>query len=170
MFGWGSQYILARGFYATRDTITPAVVGTVMTGLNIPLYWLLVHRAQYRGLALASSIGIIAYTIILFVLLNRRTQNRESGAILVFFGKVTLASAGAAAGCYALEKWLMRLLPWQRAYGSLGVFVIATAGGVIALGALMKLLHLSEFETYMRQALAIAMRKMGRSPGATPGL
>jgi putative peptidoglycan lipid II flippase len=172
MFGWGSQYILARGFYATRDTITPAVVGTVMTALNIPLYWYLVHRAQYRGLALASSIGIIAYTIVLFILLNRRTKNRESGALLVFFAKVGLASAGAAAGCYALEKWVMRFLPWQRAVGSFGVLVITTTGGIIALGILMKLFRLSEFEIYMKQVLAVAMRKLGRVPadGTNTGL
>jgi putative peptidoglycan lipid II flippase len=169
MFGWGSQYILARGFYATRDTITPAVVGTVMTGLNIPLYWYLVHRAQYRGLALASSIGIIAYTIVLFVLLNRRTQNHESGGLVVFFGKVALASAGAGAVCYALEKRVMHFLPWQRAYGSLGVLVIASAGGIIVLMILMKLLHLSEFESYMKRFLRVAIRKMGRTTSPTPG-
>lgn len=170
MFGWGSQYILARGFYATRDTITPAVVGTVMTALNIPLYWYLVHRAQYRGLALASSIGIIAYTVVLFVLLNRRTQNPESGALLVFFGKVGLASAGAGVCCYGLERWLMHFIPWQRAYGSLAMLVVATAGGVLVLGLLMKLLRLSEFETYMKRVLSVAMRKMGRVPGNAPGM
>src|SRR6202043_2956963 len=55
MFAWGAQNILARGFYATRDTITPAVVGTVMTALNIPVYWWLARHTQYVGLALASS-------------------------------------------------------------------------------------------------------------------
>ncbi len=39
MFAWGAQNILARGFYATHDTITPAVVGTILTGLNILLSW-----------------------------------------------------------------------------------------------------------------------------------
>src|ERR1035438_3695328 len=58
MFAWGAQNILARGFYAARDTLTPAIVGTVLTFLNLPLYWLLVRHYQHLGLAMASSIGI----------------------------------------------------------------------------------------------------------------
>jgi putative peptidoglycan lipid II flippase len=170
MFGWGAQYILARGFYATRDTITPAVVGTVMTGLNIPLYWWLVRRWQFRGLALASSIGIIVYTIVLFVLLNRRTQNHESGALAVFFAKVSVSSAGAAVAAYAVLERVERFLPWQRASGAFAALVIATAAGVIALGLLMKLFRLTEFEHYMRSLLRLAARKMGRVPNNAPGL
>ncbi len=51
MFGWGAQYILARGFYATRNTLVPAIVGTVLTFANLPVYWLLVRRYQHLGLA-----------------------------------------------------------------------------------------------------------------------
>src|SRR6204780_3778570 len=40
MFAWGAQNILARGFYATRDTLTPAILGTVLTFTNLPIYWL----------------------------------------------------------------------------------------------------------------------------------
>src|SRR5271157_3045635 len=92
MFAWGAQNILARGFYATRDTITPAVVGTVTTLLSLPVYWLLVRRLDYVGLALASTIGIVAYTILLFILLGRRTKNPEEGSLVVFFLKVAIAS------------------------------------------------------------------------------
>ena len=31
LFGWGAQYILARGFYATRNTWIPALIGTALT-------------------------------------------------------------------------------------------------------------------------------------------
>src|SRR5579863_3835561 len=92
MFAWGAQNILARGFYATRNTLTPAIVGTVLAFANLPVYWLLVRRAHAAGLAIASSLGIIAYTVALFVLLNRRTHNREARSITVFFLKVCVAS------------------------------------------------------------------------------
>ncbi len=49
LFGWGAQYILARGFYATRNTLTPAIVGTVLTFANLPLYWLLVRHYRHLG-------------------------------------------------------------------------------------------------------------------------
>jgi putative peptidoglycan lipid II flippase len=102
MFAWGAQNILARGFYAARDTLTPAIVGTALTFLNLPLYWLLVRRYQHLGLALASSAGIIVYTLLLFGLLNRRTKNRESGEMVGFFLKVAAASVMAAGVCFKL--------------------------------------------------------------------
>ena len=48
---------------------------------------------------MASSAGIIAYTMLLFVLLNRRTKNPESAEIVWFFLKVTAASVIAAGVC-----------------------------------------------------------------------
>ena len=106
MFAWGAQNILARGFYAARDTMTPAITGTALTFLNLPLYWWLAHHYQYLGLAMASSVGIIAYTLLLFVLLNRRTKNPEAAEMVWFFLKVTAASAIAAGVCYKLTKVL----------------------------------------------------------------
>ena len=68
--------------------LVPAIVGTVLTFANLPLYWLLVRHSQHLGLAMASSLGITVYTVVLFVLLNRRTHNREEGAMVLFFLKV----------------------------------------------------------------------------------
>jgi putative peptidoglycan lipid II flippase len=162
MFCWGGQYILARGFYATRDTITPAVVGTVMTLLNLPLYWWFVRRAQYRGLALASSLGIIAYKIVLFILLNRRTKNRSESRIVMFLCKVTASSVVAGFACYKLVGWLETQIAWESPLGSLLVLVIATTAGLLVLGAGLKILRVPELDGYLRQAFEFAGRRIGR--------
>ena len=158
MFAWGAQYNLARGFYATRDTITPAVVGTVMTLLNLPLYWWLVRRAQHVGLALASSLGIIIYTVVLFVLLNRRTKNNAGSQLAVFFCKVTTASIVAGVVCYKLAAWLETRMPWQRPLGALVLLSVVSAVGVVILVAVLKLLRVPELESYLAKALAFAGR------------
>src|SRR5580704_16014429 len=106
MFAWGAQNILARAFYAMHDTITPAVVGTVITVVSLPLYWLLVRHMAHLGLAAASSAGITAYTIILFVLLVRKTSGRGMISLLGFFGKVLLASSVAGIVCWEMVGWL----------------------------------------------------------------
>ena len=90
MFAWGAQNILARGFYSTRNTMTPAIVGTLFTVVNLPLYWWLVRREGHLGSALASSLGIIFYTVVLYVLLNRRTANKQAWATVLFFGEGVL--------------------------------------------------------------------------------
>jgi putative peptidoglycan lipid II flippase len=158
MFAWGAQYNLARGFYATRDTITPAVVGTVMTALNLPLYWWLVRRSQHLGLALASSLGIIAYTIVLFVLLNRRTKNHAQARLTLFFCKVTAASVAAGFVCYKLVGWLEMRIPWQEPFGALLLLAIATTIGIVVLAVSLKILRVPELEVYLEKALTLAGR------------
>ena len=151
MFAWGAQNLLARGFYAARDTLTPAVVGTGLTFLNLPLYWLLVHRYQHLGLALASSIGIIVYTTVLFVLLNRRTANRDATGLVWFLVKVTAASALAAALCSALAGWLRPHIAWQSTHGAFLLLLVASSVGCMLTVLLSKALGVRELDPYLRR-------------------
>jgi putative peptidoglycan lipid II flippase len=146
MFAWGAQNLLARGFYATRDTWTPAIVGTVLTFADIPLYWWLVRRAQHLGLALASSVGITVLTIVLFVLLIRRTRSHDTPALLLFFSKVTLASVLAAGAVFEFAHWLSLHIAWRRALGSFEVFAIATIAGTLLIIALLKIFRVREMD------------------------
>ncbi len=147
MFAWGAQNILARGFYATRNTWIPAIVGTVLTFANLPLYWLLVRRSQHLGLALASSLGITVYTVVLFVLLNRRTtqpRGRRDDAVfpegLRRFGG---GGAGPATGC---ELLLEPHFAWHRFTGALLLLTVVTSAGIVLLLLLGKLLRIRELE------------------------
>ncbi|MGC1968413.1 MAG: murein biosynthesis integral membrane protein MurJ [Candidatus Acidiferrales bacterium] len=158
LFAWGAQNILARGFYAARDTITPAVVGTLTTLLSLPVYWVLVRRLDFRGLALASTIGIIAYAIILFALLGRRTRNREEASLIVFFLKVAAASCIAGYACYRLVGRLESFIAWQHIGGALMLLVLASASGVLLLGVLLKIFRVPELDAYLRRAYSFVGR------------
>jgi putative peptidoglycan lipid II flippase len=150
MFAWGAQNILARGFYAARDTLTPAIVGTAVTFLNIPVYWVLVHRLAHLGLALASSCGIIAYTLALFWLLNRRIRNPERADLMVFFLKLTAASALAALACFKLVGWLGVWIGWHTALHALLVLVLVSVAGIILTAFFAKLLQVREVDRYWK--------------------
>jgi putative peptidoglycan lipid II flippase len=149
MCAWGVQGILSRGFYAARDTLTPAVTGTIITFVNLPLYWWLVHRMEHLGLALASSCGIVAYALILFFLLDRRLKNREVGGLVVFFLKVTIASVLAAAAAYELVRWLETRVAWKSTHGAFEVLVAASALGFLLTFAFAKLLRVREVDSYL---------------------
>lgn len=165
MFAWSVQYILARGFYATRDTITPAVVGTLMTGLSIPVYWWLFHHWQHLGLALASSLGIIANALVLFALLNRRTQNNESGSLILFFVKVTAASAVVGFACHEFAKRLEYIMAWQTIPKTLLLLTLVSGAGIVLLGILLKILRVPELDRYLRRAASLIFRSAaGSSP------
>ena len=149
MFAWGAQNILARGFYAARNTLTPAIVGTVLTFLDLPLYWLLVRHYQYLGLAYASSAGIIVYTLVLFGLLNRRTKNPESAGMVWFFLKITAASVIAAGVCFKLTEALRVRIGWQTTLHALVVLVIVSSVGLVLTAGLAKLFRVRELDSYL---------------------
>jgi putative peptidoglycan lipid II flippase len=151
MFGWGAQNILARGFYATRDTITPAVVGTLMTFAAIWLDWVLVRRAQHLGLALGSSLGISIYTILLFVLLFRRTRDRHAGELLWFSAKVMLASAAGGFVSWKFSNWLGGRIAWRTMHGAFVDVCIASALGIALMALFTWILRVPELTIYVRR-------------------
>jgi putative peptidoglycan lipid II flippase len=164
LFGWGAQYILARGFYATRNTWIPAVVGTVLTFANLPVYWLLVRRAQHLGLAMASSIGITVYTVVIFVLLSRRTHNREEGALVLFFVKICAASAVVAVACYKLRQMLEPHLAWHTLSGDLPLLVAVTSAGIFLLVIVSKLLRIRELDEQLARLWMLAPWRRSKTP------
>jgi len=151
MIAWGAQNILARAFYAMHDTITPAVVGTAITILNIPVYWILAKHLQHLGLAMASSIGITAYTVILFVLLIRRSSGNGMRSLLGFFGKVLLASAVAGFVCWELVGWLGGHISWHTVYGAFLDLCVTTIVGLALTVLLAKILGVDEVNSYIKR-------------------
>ncbi|MDE3105238.1 MAG: murein biosynthesis integral membrane protein MurJ [Acidobacteriota bacterium] len=69
---WAAQGIYARAFYAAGNTFTPALAGTIITVVSIPIYRALFHSFGITGLAISSDLGILAHTATLAVLLHRR--------------------------------------------------------------------------------------------------
>ncbi len=154
MFAWGVQNILARGFYAIRDTLTPALLGTLITFLNVPVYWLLVRRAQHLGLALASSCGIVAYALILFALLKRKLQSPETRDLALFFLKVSVVSAAGALGGYAILHGLESRVAWQTPWGAFVALVSVTGIGVLITAGLARLLGMGGLRPFLRKLAA----------------
>lgn len=62
---WGIQQVLVRGFYANNDTIRPTIVGTLVTFASLPLYYYGAMYYDAMGVALASTIAITLYMLIL---------------------------------------------------------------------------------------------------------
>ena len=116
---WSAQALYARAFYAAGDTLTPMIASTVITVASIPLYGFLFRTMSVTGLAIASDIGIVANTLAMALLLDRKKlvpaailRWRELGKALVTaiaagvlsFGvaRVVKVSGSRAADVYAL--------------------------------------------------------------------
>ncbi len=122
---WSAQGIYARAFYAARNTLTPAISGTLVTLVSIPVYALLFHRIGLAGLALVSDLGILAHTAALALLLHRARL-----VSLATLDYPELARALAAATiAYAGTALTLRALPHHQ--GHLADLLTLTAATLV---------------------------------------
>ena len=68
----GIRALLDRIYYSIHDTVTPVICSVVSVVINIALNLILVKRMALGGLALATSIGQIVGTILLFALFEKK--------------------------------------------------------------------------------------------------
>ncbi len=105
-FLWSAQGIYARAFYAARNMMTPAISGTVVTLLSIPVYGLLFHRMGVIGLVVASDIGIFIHTAALAVLLHRA---RLVSVATLDYGELARALAASLLALGVTQQLVSRL-------------------------------------------------------------
>lgn len=131
---WAAQSIYARAFYAAGNTMTPAVAGTVITLLSIPIYRILFHSMGIAGLAIASDVGILIHTLTLAILLNRNRLVRISGLEVGEIARSLLAAFGGFLAAYACV--ILLHVPHGH-LGDLITIVVATIAWVLAVWALL---------------------------------
>lgn len=164
MFAWAGQYLLSRGFFAIHNSWTPAVVGTAVTLAVLPVYRYLVHHHGYWGLALSSSIGIAAFMLVLFVILNRVMKSTSVRSNLLFFFKISAASAVAGYATYLVDQRLKVHIPWRSMSGAFVLLVIGSSVGLAITLLLAKLLRIQEVNAHLNRLSRIVQRRLGRRP------
>jgi putative peptidoglycan lipid II flippase len=151
IFARSAQNLVSRGFYAVHDTITPALLGTGVTVLSLPIYWYCARQWHFRGLAVASSSIAIAFAAVSFALLVRRTHNRDARDLLSCLAKMSASSILVALPCYKLTTWLESRLPWHTTWGALELLMIVTIIGFPLIIFLGKVFGVNEIDTYCRK-------------------
>src|SRR5689334_9798602 len=106
---WAAQGLYARAYYAAGDTLTPMIASTLITVASLPVYATLYHSLSTTGLAIASDVGIVANTIALAILLNRRKVIR----FLDLDWKELSKSAGTALVAGLLAHAVGKIVPVQ---------------------------------------------------------
>ena len=133
---WAVQGIYARAFYAASDTRTPAVTGTVITLLSVPLYGSLFRAQGLTGLAIASDLGITAQTCALAFLLHRKRL-----VSLLHLEGVEIGRALIAALCAAVVTGFVvyRLPPTHSHAGDTGVIAVGSLVWLLVAGGMLRL-------------------------------
>jgi putative peptidoglycan lipid II flippase len=160
--GWAAQTLISRGFYALGSTWLPTIVGTMVAFLTVPLYVVLRHQWGVIGLAIASSVAILVYVLLLGWLQRRRFEREAAakGATLhgvpgVLKAAIRLVmAAGIAIGVgFRVRIFLFQFLPGMH----LGVMLLRTSilcviGVGIYLG-LARLFGINELTELKRQVM-----------------
>jgi len=121
---WAVQGIYARAFYAASDTKTPAITGTVITIVSIPMYWALFNAQGLTGLAIASDVGIFIQTATLAILLHRKHLVSLLHLEYAELGRALLAAFIAYIAAYGLARALPNIP------GHTGDLLTITAGSL----------------------------------------
>ena len=127
---WSAQAVIARGFYARQDTLTPVVIGSAVTGLFVFLNWLLVWRAGLgvAGAAIATTLAASLHCLVLFLILWRRIRGLNARPFIYSFRRLTVSVAGLWAAAVAVDRFLPASLH-QTGHGSILVLILAGGAG-----------------------------------------
>lgn len=120
IYAWAGQAIVARGFFALQDTITPVVVGTVSTFVFLPLNFFLMKHMGSGGIALATSIAVSIHFIALTYYLRKRLKGIEGTKAIRTISRVLAASAVMGLVCIGVRFGMSPVLgSWQLQDGDL---------------------------------------------------
>ncbi|HEX9117781.1 MAG TPA: murein biosynthesis integral membrane protein MurJ, partial [Anaerolineae bacterium] len=144
LVGQASLELVARGFFARQDTVTPLLAKAGSGAANLLLALLLMGPLSHGGLALANSLAVTGEVLALLLILRRRLGGIEGRQLLSVFGRVTVASllmSAAMAGVLRLAQSAQR--------GALAQCVLAAAVGLAV---------------YLAAAAALRVRELHRLP------
>jgi len=114
IFAWAGQRIVAPGFFAMQDTLTPVLIGTVSTIIFIPLNMILMKSMGAPGIALATTIGISLHFLGMTWFLRKRLHGLEGGAVLRTVSLSIVAAVAMAVVCFGVRLGMSRVVgSWQ---------------------------------------------------------
>jgi putative peptidoglycan lipid II flippase len=140
--------ILARAFYAAKDTKTPVVAAIVAVVINVTFAIATVGSLGLSGLALGIAIGAWVEALLLLGILRRRLPSLELGGIARVFLEAAVASlvtALVAIGTVRVLDGLVGLDPGKPAI--LAETILATVAGGLAFIAMSLVLRIPELPT-----------------------
>jgi len=144
IFAWAGQAIIARGFFAMQDTLTPIILGSIVTLIFVPLNYVLMKVMGHGGLALATSIAATIHLFGLLVLLRKRIDGIDGRRIAISSLRICAASAVMAVVCIGTRAAMANVLEVETRKGAGLTVLVAMGLATLVYGVMMKLLKAEE--------------------------
>jgi putative peptidoglycan lipid II flippase len=87
---FAAQTLVVRGYYASQNTLFPAVFGTLAVIASLPVYFVAMSALGPSGIALAGALSAFVQVALLYILWNRHSNNRGSRRVYGFYGGMIL--------------------------------------------------------------------------------
>ncbi len=145
-FAQSINYVLIRGFFAFKDSLTPFIAGFV--GAVFMIFASLLFTKDYGviGLAMAFSSASLIQMALLWAMLRLRTNSLGESKILPGLFKMTIAGIGAALLIQFAKPLTITLLPLETFWGVLLQGLFAGSLGILAYLGIAFALKSEEFE------------------------
>ena len=124
-------YILARGFFALRDTTTPLTMGIVSALLSFVSGLYFARQFGVTGMAIGFSVGACANCVLLWVSLRQRMGTLHETSILRSLYVIATAGIGCAVTIQLLKPLIVRVIPLDTFLGVLTQGAIAGGAGLL---------------------------------------
>ena len=155
--------VLARAFYALKDTKTPVIAALLAVVVNIVVANALVGSLGLNGLAVAIAVAAWLETIALVVLLERRVEGLGMRHVWIVMAKSLVVSVAGAAVAYAIAHLLVLAFGDDPGFIALIVrtgLTVAAGGLVIVAGS--RALRIGELGTIVGLMFDL-IRRRGRA-------
>ena len=155
--------VLARAFYALKDTKTPVIAALLAVVVNIVVANALVGSLGLNGLAVAIAVAAWLETIALVVLLERRVEGLGMRHVWIVIAKSLVVSVAGAAVAYAIAHLLVLAFGDDPGFIALIVrtgLTVAAGGLVIVAGS--RALRIGELGTIVGLMFDL-IRRRGRA-------
>lgn len=150
--------ILARAFYAGRDTTTPVVAAVLAVAINTIVAVLTVGALGLRGVALGIVLGSIAEASYLAIRLARRVPGFDPLSIVRALVPAGVSALAAAAVAAFVVTGVLGVAGGAGRLGVLSALVIATAAGGLVYLVVGRVLRIAELDSVLGLARAAVRR------------
>jgi len=114
-FAFAAQTIVSRGYFATQNTLFPAIFSSICVVAGLPLIYAGMNFMGVKGVALGLSVSVSASSMLLFESWNRKSGNKGKKEVYYFFLKLVLVSLAMG----GILQWIYKTLITQISPGTL---------------------------------------------------
>jgi putative peptidoglycan lipid II flippase len=145
LFAQSTIPLLARSFYALKNTKTPFYIALATEFLNIMAILFLIDKFQLLGLVMAFSLASVAQMLMLLFMLRAKFENLDDRSILISVSKISLASFLAGIIVQGSKYIIGSEVDMQTFLGVFSQLIGSAAAGVLGFSFFCYVLNLEEF-------------------------